>query len=183
MAFLARKYSPAKWGSSSDTVESVPADAITICLKTTSNSLSVWKCQNIEDDAETILKAVAGTLNDICKIDVVYLEIDHLNSTGMKLENTPDSGMTFFEDLKAFHHDIVEMNYKKLGILSTHILDQIKSKHTKQFTRDDVKKALIDAYNRGLIQETDKTVRLIERIKSAIEDEKRKELEKKNKKK
>ena len=63
MEFMARKFSRAKWGpeipfeESEILTEAVPADAVTACLRTSGNRLSMWQfdVQEKQDLEEAVL--------------------------------------------------------------------------------------------------------------------------------
>lgn len=80
MAYYVRKISRSKWQEnqlSTDTkkaleeIKSVKADAITNCIKTTGNKLSLWKVEEKKDSIEDIVPLIIGFERpDTC--DIIY---------------------------------------------------------------------------------------------------------------
>ena len=81
MAYYVRKISRSKWQEnqlSTDTkkaleeIKSVKADAITNCIKTTGNKLSLWKVEEKKDSIEDIVPLIIGFERpDTCDI-IIY---------------------------------------------------------------------------------------------------------------
>src|SRR6266536_3514288 len=97
----ARKFSRAKWErpafiSSSD----IPADAITGCLKTQDNKLSLWDCADDNGSVEEAVLALAtgSKYDSLEKMHITTLVIAEMKSQGLSLANT--RGDTAVEDLR-----------------------------------------------------------------------------------
>lgn len=78
MGLLVRKINRSKWPQEDEkNVFKVASDAITICLKSCGNTLSVWEIDNEQNLDEAVL-ALASGFQHLESIDVVMLESDRL---------------------------------------------------------------------------------------------------------
>ncbi len=91
MDYIARKINRAKWTPASHDEEGIRADALN-CLRTTSDTLSFWECQDIED----VALAVAGGLDHIQTFDLVLLRKDHFSD----VRQVANPGQTAAVDLE-----------------------------------------------------------------------------------
>jgi hypothetical protein len=128
MGLLVRMLEKQKW-EKIDLVQmghtKTPADTITTDLKTSSNTLSLWR---IEDDTE-ILKSVlalAVMRNKITRLDVMIFDETELIESGLEIQNTPENGDTPYEEFNQNHFDIIQMDYEKLGHLSELMIRKLK---------------------------------------------------------
>jgi len=150
MSLLVRKINRAKWPK--DDIEDNPevsADAITHCLRTISNTLSVWQINN-EHDLEKAVLAIVTTLDHLETIDIVILEAKYLNDYNIGIVATP--GETPIEDLAEIHRDLAELTYSKLGTLKNHIVERIRANFFKRYTRTKVKKFIQTAIEEGKLE-------------------------------
>ncbi len=129
---LVRKITKSKWFQN-DILNGaeVSADAITNCLKTTKNTLSVWRVDNEETIEEAVLAIVANQ-QYLETIDVVLLDEEYFLKYQIKIENT--EGNTIVEDLKNTHVDLIELDYNSLGKVAKHIIESINNDKSKRFT-------------------------------------------------
>ena len=114
MVYYVRKISRAKWQEkplSSDPciaereIGSVSADAITNCLKTTSNKLSLWRVDIESYTIEDIVPLIVGFEKpDTC--DVVYIPEELLLETNLELQQSQDDAKIPIEKLKPTHYNI-----------------------------------------------------------------------------
>jgi hypothetical protein len=139
MSLLVRKVDKALWLKNPpiDSVEDCPSDAITICIKTKSNKLSVWRIDSIDNIDEAVL-AIASALDHLESIDVVAIPKNEFND--IKIVDSP--GRTNVPDLVGNHYDLTDITFKKLGIIATSILTQAKGNLIKRYTKNDLKKIL-----------------------------------------
>ena len=73
--FLARKITRAKWAAKQElSVGEIPADAVTVDLRTQDNALSFWRCPNDTDrDVEEAALAIAAARKRVDRLDIVWL--------------------------------------------------------------------------------------------------------------
>jgi hypothetical protein len=153
MSLLVRKINRSKWALEKISDDNdVCADAITNCLRTTSNKLSVWEIDSDEDLDQAVLALVANQ-EHLDKIDVVIMEECTLEKLNIKIIASP--GTTPVESLINKHKDITELSYNALGILKDHIIKQIKNKRLKRYTFLTLKKMLQNAIDEGLLDKND----------------------------
>ena len=148
--YLIRKINKAKWFQIDIMKDNdVAADAITNCLKTTRNTLSVWNIEN-EDDIEKAVLAIASSLEHIETIDIVILNTDALLAFGIHIITS--SGITPIESLKEIHRDLSGLTFSKLGQIKDHIVERIRNDKLKRYTKGKLKKILLDAINKGVLE-------------------------------
>lgn len=129
MSFLVRKITRPKWPTDSNTSTSdVLADAITVDLKTTANTLSTWEIESKEAIDEAVL-ALAANQKNIERIDVISIERQQVEAAGLMVVDK--KGDTVVEDLIDTHKDISELTYAKLGVVSQLILKSLPDSHIR----------------------------------------------------
>ena len=153
MALLVRKINRAKWKIHPDiTIEEIPADAITHCLKTSQNSLSTWRILDRGRLPDAVL-AILAAGDHIETFDVVCIDSDLLESDGISLENT--EGNTKFKNYRKEHVDISQLTHKTLGVIAEHIASEIQINSDKRFTKIELIQLLADAVDEGKIRKED----------------------------
>lgn len=152
--FLARKITRAKWNPQEDLSEGeIAADAVTADLRTQTNSLSFWQCQEDENgaiDIEDATLAIAAAGDRIDKIDIVWLTDDELRNDGQDLKDT--TGRTCVAGLANRHVDVCRLDYARLGKIARCVLNSIEKQRYKRFTKKDVKKLLATAVKKDRIK-------------------------------
>lgn len=147
MAYLVRKIAMGKW-CVSDEILPINADAITQCLKTDNNTLSVWRIENESDISKGVL-AMAANNDYLSKIDVVIVEESSLSAGCITIASTP--GETPCVDLVHTHRDLADLNVANLAFISDSIAAQIRAKKVHTFTASKVKALLLDAIAAGTL--------------------------------
>ena len=159
---LIRKINKSKWYQIDiKNDDDVSADAITNCLKTTKNTLSVWSIEN-EVDIEKAILAIASNLDYIETIDVVILNDEKLQEYGIKIITS--MGNTPIDSLKEIHRDLSELTFSKLGHIKDHIVERIRNDKIKRFTKGSLRKILKKAIEKGFLELDD----LNESVRSKI---------------
>jgi len=126
MSLLVRKIDKGKWLQNNITAdEDVSADAITICLRTSQNKLSVWKVSTETDIKEGIL-AIVSSGDHLEAIDIVTIDCQRIASKGINVTQNLEQSLTRVEDLKNTHYEITDLTYPKLGIIANCIVDSFK---------------------------------------------------------
>ncbi|MEW6130692.1 MAG: hypothetical protein AB1757_26915 [Acidobacteriota bacterium] len=164
LKFLARKIARSKW-------EEVPplkpngiwADAICNCIRTTSNGLSVWASQETREDVSEVVLALMTAKNaSLSKLNILLLEKSELDAINLEVKLSPESGDTLINDLKARHHDLIDLDMDKLCDLAKLISGQVRSeKYIYTFTAGQVKEIIHNAIraNRIAYDELNENVR------------------------
>ena len=162
MELLIRKVTKSKWSKEplSD-IKDLSADAITSCLRTSSNTLSLWHVKDVNSINDAILALVSG-FDRIDTIDVVLLEKDYLN-TNFNIKQT--DGKTIVSDLINTHYDICNLTYEKIGNVATYIQDQILSNNIKRYRISEIVTILNEAINSGRLKNDE----LKEKVRTTLE--------------
>ena len=133
MGLLVRKINRSKWPQEDEkNVFKVASDAITICLKSCGNTLSVWEIDNEQNLDEAVL-ALASGFQHLESIDVVMLESDRLQA---EIKSKQTKGQTPVKDLE-------------------HIIEKLRQKKIKRYTISDLKKILNTAIATGRLKRED----------------------------
>lgn len=169
MSILIRKIKRAKWQEivDKDNKLDTSADAITNCLKTFNNDLSVWKIDSMSDLNSAILCLITGSQqSSLSKIDYIFFDEETLIKNGLILNETP--GDTVIDSLKNLHRDISQLTYSKLGIIKTLIIEFLEKNDDHFFSRADLKKLLKSAIDEGIVKIEDLNKELIKNEKLNI---------------
>jgi len=142
-----RKVTKAKWNNQlsedSNLNSIISADAITGCLRTKSNTLSIW---NVDDVDDAIL-ALASVNDSIVPIDYIVIDDEFFHKTGVTIKNVIAESNPV-ESLREKHFDIINLDYNSLGLISKEIANGIileKNKYISRCNATNVKKILKDA--------------------------------------
>lgn len=153
MTLLVRKISKAKWYKVDiELTNDVAADAITNCLKTTRNTLSVWEIDTLEDLEKAVL-ALVSNQEHLDTIDVVILNQSFLQQKKLSIVKSP--GQTPVKSLISKHRDIENLTFEGLGIVRDHIIQELRKNQIKRFTVSDLKKLLKQSIDSGLLNKED----------------------------
>lgn len=154
MSYLVRKIARAKWtlpndNGIDDNPFDIAADAITIDLKTISNSLSVWEVKD-EQSLDNAVLAIACAGNQLDTIDVVWIEKNEIEQKGLEYQASP--GLTPVEHLVNTHIDLTKLTYYKIGLLAETINNRIADGKIKRYSKGEIKKLLNAAIQNGLVK-------------------------------
>ncbi|HUT87224.1 MAG TPA: hypothetical protein VMX15_03975 [Candidatus Heimdallarchaeota archaeon] len=153
MSLLLRKIEKAKWMQNDIRGgEDVSADAITNCLKTTANALSVWEVgdESLVPDAAL---AMASQFDHLDTIDIVLLCQGALGKAGLEVKRS--AATTALSEFAANHRDVVGLTYRKLGELARLIVDGIKGNRVRRYTKGKLLELLRGAVASGRISVDD----------------------------
>lgn len=163
MTIFVRKISKAKWPSEeeiaekaldSEIIPSVRADALTTCLKTSQNTLSVWAVENSTDEEiekATLALITNAKLERLNRIQVVYFSKEDVIRLGLPLEAT--DGDTVIESLSKLHNDLIDLNYEKLGKVSELIISSLRSESVRTYNEKALKTMLLKAIGEGIVDQ------------------------------
>jgi hypothetical protein len=163
MALLVRKINRNKWPQDGDEeVFEINCDAITNCLKSTKNTLSVWKIET-ENDLDEAVLALAANFQHLESIDVIVLDGEDLVKANVKCEQT--KGITPVKDLENTHFDLCELNYFSVGLVAEHIAKRIKCDKIKRYNEGALKRILKGAIESNRIKLEDLNESVAKKIK------------------
>lgn len=150
MSLLVRKIDRSKWRLEGRNVERehIPADALTNCMKTKQNRLSVWEIDSGDLIDEAALAIVASGQH-IESIDLVALSREQLSQNRIGMSRSP--GLTPVGDLKEKHMDLSDLTYGKLGVIAYQIAQVIVENRVKRYTKVHLKAILKDAVTNGRV--------------------------------
>lgn len=167
--FLARKISCAKWNSQA-TVEDgeIAADAVTVDLRTTGNTLSFWTCDDVNNATlrEVVLALAAGS-ERIDKFDIAWLPAQRAKEEGLKMIST--DGNTPVMKLVKRHVDIERLDLVRLGRVAKLIQSTIADGNHGRFTKAEVQQVLVSAVEAGDLQVDAVSEKLRPELASALE--------------
>lgn len=129
-----------------------PADAITNCLNTTSNELSVWVVDDIKHvDYALLAMAFGSKVSKLSTIDYILIDEKDLADNGMYFEQSLEDADTAIPQLKCFHHDIKSVHYEDLGKLQDIIVDTVRSGKQRRKTAAELNPMVEKAIDNGWI--------------------------------
>jgi hypothetical protein len=162
MALLVRKIERAKWNRrKSNAIEDTPADAITSCMRTSSDRLSVWQIDTEERLPQAVL-AIAAAGSSLDTMDFVVFAAAELEFRGLIVRRTPSG--TGVHNMHDAHYDIVELTYSSLGRVAGLVLDAIGRDAVKRFRMNELRELLRSAITNGQLDESSLTQSLREKL-------------------
>ena len=152
--YLARKVTRAKWATTeSFSKGEIPADAVTVDLRTQQNSLSFWRCPtDVERDIEEAALAIAAAGDRVDRLDIVWIADEELQADGQSLKDT--AGRTPVTDMVAMHVDVSRLDYVRLGNVARGVAAAIEANRWRRLTRRRVKALIEEAVEQGRVDPT-----------------------------
>ncbi len=165
MGLLVRRINRAKWNQNNiEDKDDVQADAITGCLRTSTNDLSVWKIKDEAGLNDAILALITGKRQEkLSTLHYILIDESIISEKGLILNKT--NGDTAVSELVETHLDISELTYKKLGIVKSIVLDSIKSKQSSSFSRKQLKELITEAISGGRLKKESLNENLVKKEK------------------
>lgn len=166
MTYLVRKFNRAKWPNEnfSDTdINDLKADAITSCLRTSNNELSVWEI-NSKEEFHDVVVALAPNFDKLGKMDLIFFEKSKVEELGFTVKKS--DGSTPIKRLVSKHSDISELNFRKIGEFSSLMLYTMENQENiKRVTEKKVMEAIIKELESGELLLTDLKESVVEKIR------------------
>ena len=170
MAYYVRKIARSKWqethlssneAQAREEVKRVKADAITNCIKTSDNKLSLWRVDDKKDSIDDIVPLIIGFERpDTC--DVVYISEEVFSEEQITLEQSSDDANTPIEELKQYHYNAIVKDYEGLGKFAKVVLKSLDNQ--KRFKGKEVKTKLKDMLNNHEIEREMISEKLYEKL-------------------
>jgi hypothetical protein len=150
MSLLVKKVEKGKW-LQNDIVrgEDISADAITNCMKTTENTLSMWRI-NEEVQIDEAVLAIVSAQDHLDAIDVVWVKLNQLEEYEISMRDAP--GRTPIADLVDSHVNIVNLTYRSLGKVAYCIVECFSDNNVRRYTRATLKRLLQKAIESGRLE-------------------------------
>lgn len=153
MLFVVRKIEYSKWNQRRILEGEQPsADAITNCMKTTSNALSLWSIDDENEIDEAVL-AIGSQFNDLDSIDILTIDLSLITDRGLSIQKC--TGLTPYKNFEERHLDVVGLDYKSLGLMAEVIIESLRKGHWKRVLRKDLKTIISKGVDEGKIQWSD----------------------------
>lgn len=162
MGVCVRKISKSKWPDEevleNHTDEAIlpflKADALTSCLRTSKDELSLWTVENTNE--EEIEKAILALITNsrlerLDRIQVVYFDEDNIKELGLTLKKSP--GDTVISTYTNLHQDMIELNFEKMGKVSALITSALRDKRIKKYNERKLTSLLTNAIESGLVEQ------------------------------
>lgn len=135
---------------SSETSATIAADVLKQELGTSGNTLSFWKCDNLETTRDAI-KAILLSTTSIETSQFIIVDDELLNKYQIEIDDT-NEGITGYKGFENLHVDFCNLTYEKIGF----ILNMIKEiaeeeKRTPELKKDEVKRYIIEVKEAGLL--------------------------------
>lgn len=170
MAYYVRKISRSKWQEnplSADEekalqeVKRVAADAVTNCIRTTGNKLSLWRVEERKDSIDDIIPLIVGfDRPDTC--DIIYISEDVFLQEGIAIEQSSQDANTPIEELKKYHYNAIVDDYEGLGKFARVVLRSLGNH--KRFKGKEVKTKLREMLDNQQINQEMISDKLYEKI-------------------
>ena len=161
--FLARKITRSKWEKEGFAVGEIPADAITVDLRTQGNKLSFWQCgDGTADEVKEAALALATAGNRVDKIEIVWVSDDDLRADEQHWDLT--EGRTPVTDLIRRHVDLALLDYVRLGRVAYRIIAAIEAGRITRLTKKRVANLIAAAVQEGRVDLAD----LAEKVRSEV---------------
>lgn len=160
---LIRKISVAKWKECLKvSPDHLSADAITGCLRTQNNTLSLW-CSDSDEDNKTSILALGSSLTQIATINFVYLDSDVL--AGDSLEIIESIVPTAVTNGAILHRDIVNLDHAALERVALHVKEKVANDDFSTLTKNELREILIKGIKDGSVDES----KLDKKLKSELD--------------
>lgn len=164
MPLLVRKISRPKWGPGDEfpaELRVVPADALTSCLRTFSNALSVWEVAN-DDEVENVVLAIASQFDKPAALDVAWFDGDVLDAKEFRVKRS--AGVTPLESMVGAHRDVEDLDYDKLGEFAEVIIECLREVRWRRYREAKVRELLVRAVEVGRLKQSALSDRLVKRL-------------------
>lgn len=154
MTYLVRKITRAKWDLPEGFAKGeIPADAISVDLRTKSNALSFWRCASeTSDNLAEVALILAAAGGSVGPMDLVWLPRKTLCAG---LANKDTRGETPIESLADRHVDIFQLDYKRLGKIAEAISAAVAEENCTRLSKSEIIKIFKKAEETGQVQRSD----------------------------
>jgi len=152
MSYLVRKISRAKWlptnGVSGD---EIPADAISVDLRTKENALSFWRvdARRWDDGLRQVALALATNADRIDKMDLTWVKSEDLAAEGISVNAT--AGNTPIQSLSHMHVDVNQLDTVRLCSVAKFLSHAIEQNCFTRFTKSDLLQEIAAAIKQNLV--------------------------------
>ena len=166
--FLARMVTRAKWEAKGGLEDGeLPADAVTIDLRTTGNTLSFWRCGDASPEAlERAVLALAAGRERLDRVDLTWVDVAGLDQDDIALARTP--GKTPVASMVDEHIDAANLDYARLGRVARRVEAALRDNRHRRWTEKQVRRLLADAVDNDLLEISGLQPGVAERVKQEL---------------
>ncbi|WAL79824.1 hypothetical protein [Shewanella sp. DAU305] len=158
MKYIIRKFSKAKWSlipHDTGDYKNLQADAVTSCLRTSSNTLSVWAVESTDwEDMYGVLAALFSSSDTPTRTDVIIIERDKIEGElGISLVQS-DGATPAVDIINNLHYDLVKIDLLKVDAFANLMyLENIKPKNPmiRRFNENEVIRIVKESISNNLI--------------------------------
>lgn len=141
------------------------ADAITNCLKTTRNELSIWIVEEDHISDALLAMATGPDINDIGTIDYILFKPEEFKKEGLFYKESPSDANTAVPSLKQHHYNIKDLNYRKLGKIQKLIVKKLIAEGSIRKTRRELYKIVEQAIDDSRIDYSSLSEQFLEKLR------------------
>ena len=156
MSYLIRKVTRAKWERENNfALDEIPADAVTVDLRTNSNTLSFWQLEmpSHNDEICRIALALATAAERIDRMDLTWIDKNRVSSQGISIK--PSDGQTPVKSLRGNHVDVTTLDLGRLCRVATWIDEALTQHQHRRFTRKEIIQIITEAVHKNLVSIND----------------------------
>lgn len=170
MPILARKIGLAKWESKVGVADyEIPADAVTVDLRTSGNALSFWKCRGTsKEDLHSVVLALACSADRLDKIDVAWIQRVKIEQAGLVVQET--EGHTPVPSLVRQHVDVPRLDFYRLGKVAKLLNAAVTEERYYRFRKKEILALIANAAQRGLLALGELSEKVREEVKKKVVD-------------
>lgn len=167
MSLIARKTNRAKWVRGEGIAEDeIPAGAVTLDLKTESNTLSFWQFgDGSKDDLCSVVLALGAPRVRPDKMDILWMDRHLLEEAGIELAASP--GRTPVQDMVDMHLDAHRLDLRRLEIVARQVNEALRRDQFKRLSKKQVLQELASGVRAGRVP----LESLQESVRAAVEKE------------
>lgn len=171
MTYLIRKFTRSKWEPKNQPPKSVRdlnADALTSCLRTSRNTLSVWEAKSSNwGDFDNILAALFVSSDGPSKADIVLLEEDNITKIeGVDLVET-EATTPAIDEINKKHRDISNLTLSAMENVADEILNELRKGNggnVKRYSEKAVLRIVKKEIDSGSISSEKLSIRWAEKL-------------------
>lgn len=153
MAYFIRMIAASKWLKCKEAkiadIMDAYADTITSELRTTSNTLSLWKTDSLdEEDLKKIYLALSLGRDKATRLELVIIDENLLDEYGLEYSCSPEATNTPYTSAKQQHFDLIGLNYKTLGNFGDCILQSLENQEIslKKINKPELVNLWVESY-------------------------------------
>jgi len=146
-----RKINLAKWKQKLIDDNDHNSDPITIDLRTSGNTLSLWRIkEESEEEIKEAVLALASNFERLGKMAVILINEEDLSKYSLDIKNNLGNGKYFSYNEE--HFDIINITYNKLNPIGNIICEKVKADNFLPFSKADVKEIIQNGINTGKLE-------------------------------